>query len=617
MMVQRGEGGIPPYCGPRIPQESVQELLLKMKRDSNHTEIMKRYDSVVIVEEILRRGDALTKDHLRQLLTCLAASKRAASVDAPNQMVPIKVNQMIFKLSRSVFSDLFKAALADLSPEDHSTLGLAHSSGLDAADAAVRNLPSFTAVIKSGHSEGIIQPQDRSLWIPSTVLKKGTGCEVHDALEHASRSTGTDCLAARAGYSRVDERSAVTMAVRLLRSNGGIRTGNELDLVGSLEVVLWLLDHWPHLDVMGTVELAPRQLVPALIKAAGASTMTWRKVQKIFASFLDRVPPEAPSSSALDKLWSLGLSKICNAVCNGWPEDRLCAVRIILDILRTSSRLPRYFVEGVIEGWRTDEALPALMEASDSADSRDTGAAIRSAASDALCLIRDHIGAAAFEDLSLLYAQPRRVPTAGRTDPASSRPTSRARYLLGTGSSLSDRLAIAAQQQYGGGKSSLFRNVGNSILASRNGTGQLGSAQPYPLPAVGQRPPSNASGSNYSCPAKLGPASRASTRSGSGVGVFSQESPIAGRPRLPSRRVLSAGDHGRLAMHLDGCGSDASSVISGNGCAPRPLRRTRPAAGLTEGEPSLLETIKSSEGGASSEVSTARDAKAVVEEDNL
>ncbi|KAF4736957.1 hypothetical protein FOZ62_012249, partial [Perkinsus olseni] len=94
------------------------------------------------------------------------------------------------------------------------------------------------------------------------------------------------------------------------------------------------------------------------------------------------------------------------------------------------------------------------------------------------------------------------------------------------------------------------------------------------------KPPSIASGSHYNYAAKLGPASRASTRSGSGIGVFSQDSPIAGRPRLPSRRVLSAGTHGGLR---DG---------------------ERPAAGMTEGEKSLLETIRDSDGGAGRPLAT-------------
>ncbi|KAF4740762.1 hypothetical protein FOZ62_001666, partial [Perkinsus olseni] len=170
-----------------------------------------------------------------------------------------------------------------------------------------------------------------------------------------------------------------------------------------------------------------------------------------------------------------------------------------------------------------------------------------------------------------------------------------ARYLLGTGSSLSDRLAIAAQQQYGGVKchANIFRNIGNAILSSHSGT-SAHQQQPYLGTTPSQKPPSIASGSHYNYAAKLGPASRASTRSGSGIGVFSQDSPIAGRPRLPSRRVLSAGTHGGLR---DGCGSDASSVISGTG--PRPRPRERPAAGMTEGEKSLLETIRDSDGGAS------------------
>ncbi|KAF4733879.1 hypothetical protein FOZ63_029997, partial [Perkinsus olseni] len=157
---------------------------------------------------------------------------------------------------------------------------------------------------------------DRALWIPNTVLRKGTGCEVHDALEYASRAkdTGSGSLGTRAGYTRIDEEAGVAMAVRLIRSNAYLNTfGNELDLVGSLEVVMWLLDHWPDLDIIGTVDLASRQLVPALIKAAGVSTITWRKVQKIFSTLLDRVSLGTTSNQAprhkMEKLWSIALSK--------------------------------------------------------------------------------------------------------------------------------------------------------------------------------------------------------------------------------------------------------------------------------------------------------------------
>ncbi|KAF4685020.1 hypothetical protein FOZ60_007038 [Perkinsus olseni] len=408
---------------------------------------------------------------------------------------------------------------------------------------------------------------DRALWIPNTVLRKGTGCEVHDALEYASRAkdTGSGSLATRAGYTRVDEKAGVAMAVRLIRSNAYLNTfGNELDLVGSLEVVMWLLDHWPDLDIIGTVDLASRQLLPALIKAAGVSTITWRKVQKIFSTLLDRVSLGSTSNQApshkMEKLWSIALSKVCEAACHGGPEDRLCGVHIILDTLRAINRLPKPFFASVLMSWITDDALPALLDACEAADTRDLGIALQNTASDALRLIREQIGSSTFDDLSGLYRLPKRDPTASRVEGAS-RP-------------------LTHQQQ------------------------------PYLGTTPSQKPPSIASGSHYNYAAKLGPASRASTRSGSGIGVFSQESPIAGRPRLPSRRVLSAGTHGGLR---DGCGSDASSVISGTG--PRPRPRERPAAGMTEGEKSLLETIRDSDGGAGSparaEVNNQRTTRAV------
>ncbi|KAF4758388.1 hypothetical protein FOZ63_033274, partial [Perkinsus olseni] len=302
----------------------------------------------------------------------------------------------------------------------------------------------------------------------------------------------------------------------------------------------------------------------------------------------------------MEKLWSIALSKVCEAACHGGPEDRLCGVHIILDTLRAINRLPKPFFASVLMSWITDDALPALLDACEAADTRDLGIALQNTASDALRLIREQIGSSTFDDLSGLYRLPKRDPTASRVEGAS-RPLSRARYLLGTGSSLSDRLAIAAQQQYGGVKchANIFRNIGNAILSSHSGGHSAHQQQPYLGTTPSQKPPSIASGSHYNYAAKLGPASRASTRSGSGIGVFSQESPIAGRPRLPSRRVLSAGTHGGLR---DGCGSDASSVISGTG--PRPRPRERPAAGMTEGEKSLLETIRDSDGGAGRPLAT-------------
>lgn len=275
-------------------------------------------------------------------------------------------------------------------------------------------------------------------------------------------------------------------------------------------------------------------------------------------------------------------------------------MQLILDTLRAVNRLPKPFIDNVLKAWLTDDALPALLAACDGVDTKSTviipnlvpqishpsDTALHTAVAETLAIVREKIGSSTFEDLSALYS----IPKVVLRKESMSGPPSRARYLLGTGSSLTDRMAVAALPQYSGAKChpSVFRNIGHAIM------GVPSQDQPYMVLAPNHRPP----------PGALGIASRASTRPGSGIGVFAQESPVAGRPRLPSRRGLSAGDHGLGGLHCGGIPPFSRSRT-------RPRRRERPAAGLTGGEKSLLETIKDSDGGASSERSTARDIKGV------
>ncbi|EER13905.1 hypothetical protein Pmar_PMAR008359, partial [Perkinsus marinus ATCC 50983] len=196
-----------------------------------------------------------------------------------------------------------------------------------------------------------------SVWIPDSALWTGK-----DAPKHAPRGVG---------HTRIDEKVGVPIAVRLLRSSVRLHArGSEQDMVGILEVVTRLFDHWPELDVIGSVELASRQLVPELVKAGGISTAIQRKVQKIFSTLLDRAALDQPLNHKADKLWSIALSKVCDAARHSRPEDRHCAVQLVLDTLRAVNRLPKPFIDNVLKAWLTDDALPALLAACDGVDTK-------------------------------------------------------------------------------------------------------------------------------------------------------------------------------------------------------------------------------------------------------